>query len=192
MLIKELHCYFTRRPLVQYFCFRCLLIYVLHNMITCTLNFYHYNIIYIFDCIFIESNSKVVLEALSKSELEIQWRIHNTCSDMYFLLSQSLNIFVNWVSRNSNGVTHTMAKKSLKHNSFNFFWYRTFSPCFESIIKVEATSPSTLIISFFPLKNEKKKHVQYTDEFRCITCKPCNMLMAWTTTINTSLHQITT
>ena len=59
----------------------------------------------VFDLIFIESDSKVVVEALSKLELEIPWRILNICSGMSLLLSQFTNVSVNWVPRNSNGAS---------------------------------------------------------------------------------------
>lgn len=49
----------------------------------------------VFDLIFIEGNSKVAVEALSKPELEIPWRILNICSNMSLLLSLFINVFVN-------------------------------------------------------------------------------------------------
>ena len=96
------------------------------------------------DLIFIEGDSKVVVEALSKLEPEILWRILNICSGMSLLLSQFTNVSVNWVPRNSNGASHTMVKWSVKHNLFCSSDIGCCPPCFESIIRVEASSPASL------------------------------------------------
>ena len=71
-----------------------------------------------FVAIFNENDSKVVVEALSKPEHEIPWRILNTGLYMSYLLSQYPSIHVSWVPRTSNGAAHSLVKWSLDHIMF--------------------------------------------------------------------------
>uniref|UniRef100_A0A7N2LS53 RNase H type-1 domain-containing protein n=1 Tax=Quercus lobata TaxID=97700 RepID=A0A7N2LS53_QUELO len=97
-----------------------------------------------FVAIFIESDSKVVVEALPRPEHEIPWRILITCLDMSYLLSQYPSIHVSWVPRTSNGAAHSLVKWSLNHNVFGFFDIGCCPLCFESINRVEASNYASL------------------------------------------------
>ena len=61
---------------------------------------------------------------------------------MSLLLSQFVEVSIKWVPRIFNGVAHTLAKWS--HNIFGSFDVGCCPPCFESIIKVEASSLTSL------------------------------------------------